>query len=45
VWYRGSVLYQIYPLSFQDSDGDGRGDLQGILSRLDHLKMSSVGTR
>ena len=36
-WWKNSVVYQIYPRSFQDSNGDGIGDLQGILSRLDHL--------
>jgi len=31
------VVYQIYPRSFQDSDGDGVGDLRGVLARVDHL--------
>ena len=37
-WFKDAVVYQIYPRSFQDSDGDGIGDLRGILSRLDYLK-------
>ena len=36
-WWRGAVIYQIYPRSFQDSDGDGIGDLRGILTRLPHI--------
>ena len=37
-WWRHAVIYEIYPQSFQDSDGDGVGDLKGITSRLDYLK-------
>lgn len=37
-WWKESVVYQIYPRSFMDSNGDGIGDLKGITSRLDYLK-------
>ncbi|MGN0264067.1 MAG: alpha-glucosidase [Oliverpabstia sp.] len=37
-WWKESVIYQIYPRSFMDSNGDGIGDLKGITSRLDYLK-------
>ena len=36
-WWKSAVVYQIYPKSFADSDGDGVGDLGGIIARLDHL--------
>jgi alpha-glucosidase len=42
MWWRDAVVYQIYPRSFQDSDGDGVGDLRGIFSRLDHLAYLGV---
>jgi alpha-glucosidase len=42
-WWEQCVIYQVYPLSFQDSDGDGSGDLPGLLARLDHLSQLGVG--
>lgn len=36
-WWRGAVIYQIYPRSFQDSDGDGIGDLKGVIRRLPYV--------
>lgn len=36
-WWRGSVIYQIYPRSFRDTDGDGVGDLRGVIEKLDYV--------
>lgn len=41
-WWKDIVMYQIYPRSFQDSNGDGIGDLRGIISRLDYLQSLGV---
>ncbi|ARE42330.1 Alpha-glucosidase AglA (plasmid) [Rhodovulum sp. P5] len=41
-WWRGAVIYQIYPRSFQDSNGDGVGDLLGIVERLPHVASLGV---
>ena len=40
-WYKEMVVYQIWPRSFKDSNGDGIGDLEGIYSKLDYIK--SIG--
>ena len=41
-WFHSAVVYQVYPRSFQDSDGDGIGDLRGVISRLDYLATLGV---
>ncbi len=41
-WWKESVVYQIYPRSFHDSNGDGIGDLQGIIQKLDYLKKLGI---
>ncbi|MEI6400960.1 MAG: alpha-glucosidase, partial [Actinomycetota bacterium] len=43
-WWHDAVVYQIYPRSFSDSNGDGIGDLRGIIDRLDHLQELGVDT-
>ena len=40
--FKNKVVYQIYPKSFSDSDGDGLGDLRGVTSRLDYLAKLGV---
>lgn len=41
-WPEGAIVYHIYPRSLQDSDGDGVGDLRGVISRLDYIKSLGV---
>ena len=41
-WWKEAVIYQIYPRSFMDSNGDGIGDIKGISSRLDYLKYLGI---
>lgn len=42
--FKEDVIYQIYPASFCDSNGDGIGDIQGIISKLDYLKDLGINT-
>ena len=41
-WWKKAVVYQIYPMSFKDSNGDGMGDLGGVLEKVDYLKELGV---
>jgi glycosidase len=43
LWWHDSVIYQIYPHCFADGNGNGLGDLPGIISRLDHLAVPGIG--
>src|ERR1700761_3761106 len=42
LWWQDGIIYQVYPRSYQDSNGDGVGDLRGVISRLDYLKALGV---
>lgn len=44
IWWKETIIYQIYPRSFQDSNGDGIGDLRGITDRLDYLRGLGIDT-
>ncbi len=41
-WWRQAAIYQIYPRSFKDSDGDGLGDIKGITSKVQYLQSLSL---
>ncbi len=41
-WWRNGVVYQVYPRSFADANGDGTGDVHGIIDRLDHLEALGI---
>src|SRR6478609_5786714 len=41
-WWRDGIFYQIYPRSFQDSNGDGIGDIGGVIARLPYLKSLGI---
>src|ERR1700756_2392554 len=42
-WWKSSVIYEIYPRSFQDTDADGVGDLRGIVERLSYVRELGIG--
>ncbi|MDR0958381.1 MAG: glucohydrolase, partial [Clostridiales bacterium] len=43
-WWHDAIVYQIYPKSFMDSNGDGCGDIRGIISKLDYLADLGINT-
>lgn len=43
-WWRDAIIYQVWPASFMDSNGDGIGDIPGIISKLDYIKSLGVNT-
>ena len=42
-WWQDTIVYEAYPSSFKDTDGDGYGDLQGLISELDYIQSLGVG--
>ena len=42
-WWHNAVIYQVYPKSFKDSNGDGVGDIRGIIDKLDYLQSLGIG--
>lgn len=38
IWWKDGVVYQIYPASYKDSNGDGLGDIAGVISKIDYIK-------
>src|ERR1041384_2945475 len=43
-WWKEAIVYQVYPRSFKDSNGDGIGDLKGIIEKLDYLQSLGINT-
>ena len=41
-WWKNAVVYQIYPKSFRDTNGDGFGDIPGVMEKLDYLEAEAV---